>query len=322
MRYLSRRLAHGALVLFGVSLLSFVFAEIAPGDPFDDLRLDPRTSAATVAAMRDRYGMDRPFVQKYLHWLRSVSRGELGYSVTHNGPVGPLLWRRVANTLMLAVPATLLAWLIAVPLGIWAAARQGRLADRAGGAAMTLLLSVPDLLLGLLFLLLAVRTGLFPTGGMASLNFDELGAWAKIGDLASHFFLPVTALTLVTLPTLVRHVRASLIEVLHAPFIQASRALGVPERRLLFRGALRAAANPLISLFGLSIAGLLSASLVIESTLSWPGLGPLLLEAVSARDVHLVVGAVTCSTLLLILGSLLADGLLVLADPRIRPERG
>lgn len=312
---------HAVLVLLGVSLLSFLFAELAPGDPFDDLRLDPRTSAATVAAMRDRYGMDRPFAQKYLHWLRSVARGELGFSVTHNAPVGPLLWRRALNTLVLAVPATALAWLVAVPIGVWAAAHQGRLVDRAAGTATTALLSIPDLLISLLLLLVAVKTGAFPTGGMVSLDFQERDAWSKVADLASHLFLPLVALTLVTLPTLVRHVRASLIEVLHAPFIQATRALGVPERRILFRSALRAAANPLISLFGLSIAGLLSASLVIETTLSWPGLGPLLLDAVAARDIHLVVGAVTCSTLLLVLGSLLADGLLLLADPRIRPER-
>jgi peptide/nickel transport system permease protein len=119
----------------------------------------------------------------------------------------------------------------------------------------------------------------------------------------------------------VRHVRASLIDVLRAPFIHAARATGVPERRLLYRHALRAAANPLISLLGLSIAGLLSASLVIETIMSWPGLGPLLLDAVAAHDLHVVVAAVTCSTVLLIVGNLFADGLLYLADPRIRPRR-
>jgi peptide/nickel transport system permease protein len=126
---------------------------------------------------------------------------------------------------------------------------------------------------------------------------------------------------LIELPTLARHVRASLIEVLQAPFIQAARATGISERRLLVRHALRAAANPLIALFGLSIAGLLSASLVIEAVMSWPGLGLLLLEAVGARDLHLVVAAVTCSTILLITGNLLSDALLYLADPRIRPQQ-
>jgi peptide/nickel transport system permease protein len=320
-RFLCGRLGHGLLVLLGVSILTFLFAELAPGDPFDDMRLDPRVSAATLATMRTRYGLDGSLPEKYANWIRSVGRGEFGFSVIHDSPVGPLLWVRARNTLFLTVPATLIAWLIAVPLGIWAASRTGGWFDRSTGAAATILLSVPELLLGLVLLLIAVKTGYFPTGGMVSSGFDDLDAWGKARDVAAHVFLPVSALVLVNLPVLVRHVRASLIEVLQAPFIQSARALGIPWRRLLFRDALRAAANPLISLLGLSIATLLSASLVIETIMSWPGLGPLLLEAVIARDLHLVVGAVACSTVLLVAGSLLADVLLYLADPRIRPER-
>lgn len=321
MPYLCWRLGHGLLVLIGVSALSFLLAGAAPGSFVDELKLDPRISPTTISALRDRYGLDQSLPEKYFHWLQSIARGELGFSVAYNSPVGPLLWPRARNTLLLAVPATALAWLIAVPVGTWTASRRGGWADRIAAGATTALLGVPDLLLGLGLLLLAVRTGSFPTGGMVSLGYAELGPWERMKDVISHFLLPVTALTLVTLPVLVRHVRASLLDVLHAPFIQAARAIGISERRLLFRHALRAAANPLISLLGLSVAGLLSASLVVETIMSWPGLGLLLLEAVVARDLHLVVGAVMCSTVLLIAGNLLADGLLYLADPRIRPEQ-
>jgi peptide/nickel transport system permease protein len=319
--YLGRRLGHALIVLFGVSVLSFALAEAAPGDFIDELRLDPRVSDATVAALRDRYGLDRPLPEQYLRWLRSVARGELGFSMAYEGPVGPLLWPRVRNTLLLTVPATALAWVLAVPLGAWAASRRGRRTDRFIATGTTALLSVPELLIGLCLLLLALRTGLFPTGGMVSPGFDDLSRPEQFWDAVSHFTLPVTALTLAVLPAIVRHVRASLIDVLDAPFIHAARAQGVPEARLLFRSALRAAANPLISLLGLSIAGLLSTSLVVESILSWPGLGPLLLEAVAARDLHLVVGAVTCSTALLVAGTLLADALRFAADPRVRSEQ-
>lgn len=309
------------LLVLGVTVLSFLFAEAAPGSVLDELRLDPRVSASTLTTLRDRYGLDRSLPEKYVYWVRSVARGELGFSVAYDGPVGPLLWPRVRNTLLLTVPATLLAWMIAVPAGVWAASRRGGWGDRVAATVTTALLSVPELLVFLCLLLLAVRTGWAPTGGIVSLGFGELGAWDKLRDIAWHFFLPVTALVLVTLPVLVRHVRASLIDVLSAPFIQAARAAGIPEHRILFRYALRAAANPLISLLGLSIAGLLSASLVVETIMSWPGLGPLLLEAVAARDLHLVIAAVVCSTLLLTGGSLVADGLLYLADPRIRADR-
>jgi peptide/nickel transport system permease protein len=272
--------------------------------------------------MRDRYGLDRSLPEKYFHWLQSIPRGELGFSVAYGSPVGPLLWPRARNTLLLTITATVLAWCIAVPVGAcWAASRPGGPADRAAAGATTVLLSVPDLLLGLSLLLLAVRSGYFPTGGMISVDFSELGSWDKAKDVVSHFFLPVAALTLINLPVLVRHVRASLLDVLSAPFIQAARGAGIPERRLILRHGLRAAANPLISLLGLSVATLLSASVVVEMIMSWPGLGPLLIEAVAARDLHLVVGAVMCSTALLIAGNLVADALLYVADPRLRARQ-
>ena len=128
------------------------------------------------------------------------------------------------------------------------------------------------------------------------------------------------ALTLGTLPVLLRHVRASMVEVLDSPFVRAARAHGIPRRRILFRYALRAAANPLISLGGFSVASLLSASLLVEVIMSWPGMGPLLLEAILARDFYLVIGAVVFSTIFLVAGNLLADVLLYAADPRIRTQ--
>lgn len=322
MLYVARRVGHAVLVLFGVSLLSFLFAEASPGSVFDDLRLDPTISPETIETLRVRYGLDRPLPEKYGLWLRSIAQGELGFSVAHNSPVGPLLWPRVRNTLFLTATATTLAWLIAVPLGTWAASRRGTWVDRLTAGATTLLLGVPDLLLGLLLLVLALKSGLFPTGGMVSAGFSNLDTFDQARDVVSHFVLPVAALTLINLPVLVRHVRASVIDALQSPFVQGGRALGMSERRLLVRYALRVAANPLLSLLGLSVAALLSASLVIETIMSWPGLGPFLIAAIIARDLHVVVGVVTCSTILLIAGNLAADALLYWSDPRIRPSRG
>jgi peptide/nickel transport system permease protein len=250
-----------------------------------------------------------------------VGRGELGFSMTYERPVGPLLWPRALNTLLLTIPATLLAWAIAVPLGAWAASRRGSHVDRGVAVATTTLLSVPEVLVGLGLLMIALRSGRLPTGGMVSAGFSEMSRRDQVWDAAAHFLLPVAGLTLAILPVVVRHVRASLSDVLSAPFIGAARAHGIPEHRLLFHHALRAAANPLISLLGLSIAGLLSASLVIEQIMSWPGLGPLAIEAVASRDIHVVVGAMTCSTALLLIGTLVADVLIYLADPRVRLER-
>jgi peptide/nickel transport system permease protein len=320
-RYLARRLAHAVAVLLGVSVLSFLLAEASPGSAFDELMLDPQVSPATIDALRDRYGLDRPLVEKYARWLRSLLGGDFGYSVAHNAPVSVLLWPRVRNTLFLTLTAVTLAWMLAIPLGAWAASRRGRWPDRVTAGATTTLLAVPDLLLGLTLLLIAVRTGYFPTGGMVSVGFADLGAWDKVKDVVAHFFLPVTALTLINMPVLVRHMRASMIDALQSPFMQGGRAMGVPERRLRIRYAWRIAANPMISLLGLSIAALLSASFVVETIMSWPGIGPLLLAAVVARDLHVVVAVVTWSTILLIGGNLLADALLYWADPRVRASQ-
>src|SRR5256885_937465 len=280
MRHLLRRFAHALLVLWGVSLLTFLFTTFAPGNYVDEMRLNPNISPESLAALRAYYELDRPLPLRYARWLSSVLKGELGYSFAYNSPVSSLLWVRARNTLLLTLTAAVLAWALALPLGIWSASRLGRGSDRALSWISALLLSVPDLTIALGLLILAVRTRALPTGGMVSLNFDDLSLLGKARDLAVHMFLPVTVLVLSTVPVLLRHVRSSMAEVLEEPFLPAAEGHGIPRVRLLYRYALPAAANPLISLFGFTLGTLLSGSLLVEVVLSWPGLGPLLLEAI------------------------------------------
>jgi len=321
MRFLLRRLAHALLLLIGVSILAFLFTSLAPGNYFDEMRLNPQISPESVAALRAQYGFDKPLPVRYATWLNAIFHGEMGFSFANNGPVAPLLLTRARNTLLLTIIATLLAWGIALPLGVWSAERLGRMPDRLLSCGTAALLVIPDLALALGLLVLAVRTRWFPSGGMVSLDFETLSPLNKLRDLAWHMILPVTALLLSALPLLVRHVRAALAEVLKAPFLLAAVGHGIPRRTLLYRYALPAAANPLIALFGFSVGALLSGSLLIEVVMSWPGLGPLLLEAILARDLYVVVGGVLFSTLFLVGGNFLADMLLFWADPRIRTER-
>ena len=320
MKYLERRVIHAALLLIGASVLSFLFSSLAPGSFFDEMKLNPQISPETVAALRSQYGLDQPLPVKYFRWVKSVLRGEWGYSFAYNQPVRSLLIVRSQNTLLLTTLAMALAWLIAVPVGVWVASRHGRWEDQLTSASTSVLLSVPELVLALGLLYLVIRTHALPVGGMVSSGFDRLGSWGRVRDLAEHLIVPVTTLVLASLPILIRHVRASMIEVLQAPFIQAARGHGISRARLLFCYALPAAANPLISLFGLSVAGLLSGSLLVEVITGWPGLGPLLLEACFSRDLYVVIGVVMASTLFMIFGSLLADVMLVAADPRIRTD--
>lgn len=320
MKYLERRLVHGILLLIGVSFSCFLLTDLAPGSFFDEMKLNPQVSPGTVAALRSEYGLDQPLPSKYVRWMRSVLRGEWGYSFAYNSPVKNLLVVRARNTLLLTSLAMVVAWLLAVPLGVWAANRPGRWGDRISMAGTSFLLAVPELVLALALLYLVVRTHALPAGGMVSAKFENLSAWAKMRDLAAHLVVPVTVLVLGSLPILIRHVRASMIEVLQAPFVQAARAHGIGRARLLYRYALPAAANPLISLFGLSVAGLLSGSLLVEVITGWPGLGPLLLDASLSRDFYVVTGVVMASTFFMVVGSLVADVLLVVVDPRVRME--
>jgi len=320
MRYLLRRLGHALLLLAGVSVLTFLFTALAPGTYFDEMRMNPQIAPETIAALRAQYGLDKPLPLRYVSWLSSLVHGEMGFSFAYNSPVAPLLLVRARNTLLLTITSTLLAWAIALPLGTWSAERMGRLPDRLLSWGTAMLLIIPDLALALGLLVLAVRSGWFPTGGMASVGFETLSPFNKLRDVALHMILPVTALVLSTLPLLFRHVRAAIADILDAPFLLAALGHGIPKRTLLYRYALPAAANPLISLFGFSIGMLLSGSLLIEVVMSWPGLGPLLLEAILARDLYVVIGGILFSTFFLVGGNLFADLLLYWADPRIRTE--
>ncbi len=320
MRYFARRFVHALFLLAGVSFLTFLFTALAPGTYVDEMRLSPRISADSIAALRARYDLDKPVPVRYAIWLKSVARGDLGFSFAYDAPVAPLLMARARNTLLLTVTATLLAWLLALPLGIWSADRSGRLPDRVMTWTTGVLLVIPDVALALGLLALAVRSGWLPVGGMASVGFESFTFARKTIDLAAHLALPVTVLVISAEPLLVRHVRAAVREALGTGFVRAAEAHGISRRRILWRYALPAAANPLISLFGISLGALLSGSLLVEVVTSWPGLGPMLLEAILARDLYVVTGGVLISTVCLVGGNFSADLLLYWADPRIRRD--
>jgi peptide/nickel transport system permease protein len=317
-KYVAGRILHGIVLLIGVSLLSFAFAQLAPGDYFSEMRVDPSVSTATVNALRAKAGLDRPFPVRYAAWAAAAVKGDFGYSLSSGAPVSQLLRERVGPTLLLTGTASLLAWLLAIPIGIWNATRRRGWQDSLARFVLVILLMVPDLLIAIVLLVVAAQTGWFPTGGMESPGSAGLPFPARLLDVAFHMTLPVTVLVIGMLPVLVRHVRAAMIEVLDSAFALNARAQGIPRRRLLFRHLLPAAVNPLVSLFGITIGTLLSASLLIEVMMGWPGLGPLLVDAIMARDTAVVLGVILLSAAFLVAGNLVADLLLYRLDPRIR----
>jgi len=320
LRYLGRRFVRAILLLIALSFLCFLFTEMAPGSFFDEMRLNPQISPETIAALRSHYGLDQPLIVRYGRWMRSALRADLGYSIAYNSPVTPLLWSRAKNTVLLAGTALLLTWIFGVPLGVWTAARRGGFLDRTVSFACSFLLSVPELIIAIGLLAIAVRWHLLRVGGMMSADFESFSPWARVQDILVHLALPVSILVLSEIPIILRHVRTSVLAELGAPHVQAARALGIGQVRLLFRHVLPVAANPAISLLGFSLAGLLSGSLIVEVVCGWPGLGPLLLEAALSRDLYLVIGGILFSSLFMAGGYLVADLLLLAIDPRIRND--
>jgi peptide/nickel transport system permease protein len=318
MNYLGRRLIRAAFLLVGVSILCFLFTEMAPGNFFDEMRLNPQISPETISSLRARYGLDQPLVVRYGRWLRSALHADFGYSIAYNAPVAPLLWSRAKNTLLLATTGMLLTWLISIPLGVWAAARSGRMLDKGVRVASSLLVSIPEVVIAVALLAIVVRWRVLPVGGMTSMDNEGLSQWARLQEIASRMLLPTIILTLGESAIIVRHLRASVLEVLDTPFVQAARGLGIGRTRLLFRHVLPVAASPAISLLGFSLAGLLSGSLVVEVICGWPGLGPLILDATLSRDFYLVIGGIMLSALFMVGGNLVADIMLLACDPRIR----
>lgn len=317
MNYLGRRLLRGIVLLIGVSALCFLFTEMAPGNFFDEMRLNPQISPETIQAMQARYGLDRPLVVRYGRWLGSVVHGDLGYSIAYNVPVAPLLWTRARKTLLLTATSMLITWLLAVPLGAWAAAARGGWIDKLTSAISSFLISVPEIVIALALLALVVRWRMLPAGGMTSIGFEELSGWQKMADIGRRMILPTSMLVLAGIAVVFRHIRSSVLEVLDAPYIAAARGLGIGKSRLLFRHVLPVAANPAISLFGLSLASLLSGSLIVEVITGWPGLGPLILDATLSRDLYLVMGSIMLSAVFLVGGNFVADLMLITCDPRI-----
>lgn len=307
-----------------MSFVTFLFIDLAPGDVLARYRFDPRISEETVRQVEAKYHFDKPVLIQYGHWLLRVVRGDLGYSFSRQANVSNVIAERLFNTFLLSFLSVLFTWLIAIPLGIYAAVRQYSWGDRILSFISYFGMSLPTFFVGLLVMFLVYQgrdlplISAIPIGGMVSPDHDQLGFFGKLIDRAAHMVIPVSVLTVTALAGLQRISRGNMLEELRKQYVTTARAKGLPESRVIYRHALRNAINPLITLFGFQFSSLLSGAALLEIILNWPGLGSLMLEAVRSQDTFLVMGSMLMGGLMLILGNMIADVLLVVADPRIR----
>ncbi|TMQ69183.1 MAG: ABC transporter permease [Candidatus Eisenbacteria bacterium] len=316
--YVLRRLLQIVPLLLGVSALTFLVLKLAPGDFLNTMAENPAISAETIEAMRHRFGLDRPWWIQYALYLKNLFLHlDFGESFSRHQPVFVVLREGLGNTLLLASAAAVITWGLAIPLGVWAAVRQFSWVDKSLSVFAFIGLSIPEVLSGLLLLLFAAKTGWFPVGGMHSLDYDDLDGIGKALDLGRHLLLPALVVGLLPLAGRMRQMRGNLLDVLRLDYVTTARAKGLAERQVIFKHALRNAINPLITLFGYTLGALVSGSFVAEIIFSWPGLGRITLEAILAKDQYLVMGSVLMAAVVLVLGNLVADLLLAIADPRI-----
>jgi peptide/nickel transport system permease protein len=320
--YVTKRLLQALLTLFLASALSFFVMQLAPGDYVSSLEANPKISKERIDELRRQFGLDRSWLEQFGLWLWNIlTRGDFGTSFSYNRSVASLLWERVPATLLMAIASLIVTWAIAIPLGITAAVKQNRAYDRILQVLSYLGQGFPSFIAALFLLFFAqITTPLFPVGGMTSIYHTDLSPIGKIIDIGWHLILPTIALSITSFAGLQRITRGEMLDVLRQDYIQTARAKGLPENRVIYVHALRNAINPLITLLGFELAGLLSGAFITEQFFNWPGLGKLTLQALLNLDVPLAMASLVMGAVLLIVGNLVADLMLKAADPRIRLE--
>mgnify|MGYP000089839009 CR=1 FL=1 len=320
--FIIKRVVFSLPLLFFLPLVTFLFMHLAPGNFFDTMRLNPQISPETIAHYEKLYHLDQPVLIQYLHWMKSILHLDFGYSFAYRQPVLTLLLSRLWNTFLLTFTAFLLSWLLAVPLGLWSGMKEGRKSDFLASTAAYAGLSMPNFLLCILLLWFAAATGWLPLGGLVSLDYEELGPVKKAADRVLHMIIPVFVLTLSSFAYLFRLMRAQTRQVSRQDFVFFLHARHIPTGKIVYKHIGRNAINPMLSLFGLELPALFSGAALVEIFTGWPGLGSMMLAAVRAQDLFLVLGNMLMIAFLLVAGNLIADIMIVAADPRVRLGAG
>lgn len=319
-RYLGGRLLQAVSVVFLVTTLTFLLIHLAPGDPISAALDRPGVTPEIRAQWTRQFGLDRPVGEQYLRWLANAPRGELGWSFSYHRPVRAVLADAFPRTLLLVGLAVALSFLIGIAVGVLQAERVGGRRDRWLGRALLLLYSVPDFWLALLALMLfAYRLPLLPAGGIVDpVMHDYLSFGGRMLDRLRHLVLPVVTLALLSTAVIARHQRSALRDVLPSDWMRTALAKGLTWRAAVRRHALRNALLSTITLFGLSLPALAAGAVFVEKVFSWPGMGLMTVNAIAARDYPLITSGVLVISVAVVLGALVADVAVALADPRVR----
>ena len=310
--FLLRRLGQSLLLLLIVSVIGFAILHLAPGGPLSQFAAGGDMTQADLDRIAEQLGLNRPLPVQYVEWLWRMLTGDWGLSYRDQQPVLHIIASHLGATLELMLTSTLLAMVIGAWVGILGAIRRYSLFDSLATIGAMIALSIPTFWFGLVIIyVFSVGLGWLPAG-----NRYTMGDGSFLNQV-HHLIGPCIVLALVSTAVWSRYMRSSMLEVVNQDYIRTARAKGVPERQILLRHALRNALLPMITITGLHVPTLLSGALVTETVFTWPGMGRLFLDSISYRDYPVVMGILMFTALLVLLGSLLADLLYGVADPRI-----
>ena len=325
--YIIRRLVYMVVLLVMLSVATFIIIQLPPGDYLTTLVANMRRanvvlSEEAVAVLTERYGLGRPLHIQYLTWFGNLLKGDMGESFIWEAPVTEIVGERLALTVTLSISTLIVTYLIAIPIGIYSATHQYSVADYSFTTLGFIGLATPNFLLALILMFLFYKYFGWSVGGLFSPEY-QLAPWSlgKVIDLIKHFPIPLIVIGTAGAASLIRIMRATLLDELGKLYVITARAKGVSERSLLFRYPVRVAVNPVVSTIGWLLPETISGATLTAIVLSLPTIGPLLLRALEAQDMYLAGSMVMLLSALGILGTLISDLLLVVVDPRIRFER-
>jgi peptide/nickel transport system permease protein len=321
--FIIRRFFHAVVLFFAISVVVFTVIQLPPGDFLTTMVADLERQGSQKAEMqlrslRERYGLDKPVYVQYFLWITNFVRGDLGESFQYQKPVTELIGDSLLLTVIMSLVTWVFTWVVAIPIGIYSATHKYSFLDQVFTLLSFIGLATPGFLLALILMVVSVYVFNAPIGGLFSPGMiEQPWSLAKLADLMTHIWVPVVLIGLSGTAELVRIMRGNLLDILNMQYVQSARARGLSEQVVVWKHAVRMAINPLISLVGMQLPGIISGSIIISIVLGLPTLGPLLYRALRVQDMYFAGSFLMLLSILLVIGNFIADIALAWADPRI-----
>ncbi|MGE8203254.1 ABC transporter permease [Heyndrickxia sp. NPDC080065] len=313
LKYIFKRILQAIPLLIIISIICFGLIQLAPYDAVDTMTT-PNMSEKTVELIKARYGLDKPAYVQYFYWVKGILSGEWGYSIVTHESISKDLSARIPNTIMLVLPAYILALILSIILGLFAGSKKGKLADKIVDGLSSFGIAIPSFWMAMILVFLfGHRLNIFPILGMHTIGNED-----SFSDLMIHLVLPCTVLTLSFMPELVRYVRSSTIGQLSEDYVMVQQAYGASSGWIMFKHVLRNVLLPIITIVGMSLPMLVTGTVVTETVFGWPGIGTYFIKAIQGFDYPIVMAIMLLSSSLVILGNLASDILYSIVDPRIK----